>query len=56
MVKYLPKEWRLVLVDLPGHGETTFEPNAGYCATGLTAKLHEVIVTMSYIPWHYCEM
>lgn len=42
MVNHLPKEWRLILIDLPGHGETTFKPDGGYCGMGLAQKLKEV--------------
>lgn len=42
MVRYLPKEWRLILVDLPGHGESSFEEGAKYDCFGFADKIHEV--------------
>ena len=45
MVRHLPKEWRLILVDLPGHGESTFKQNENYNAFGFAEKLHEVRIT-----------
>ncbi len=40
--KYLPKEWRVVVVDLPGHGESGFTPKCDYTAQGFAEKLHNV--------------
>lgn len=42
--KYLPNDWRLVVVDLPGHGESGFKPNCDYTAVGFAEKLHSVSV------------
>ena len=42
LVRYLPKEWRLILVDLPGHGESSFEHSENYNPFGFAEKLHEV--------------
>ena len=41
-VRYLPKEWRIIILDLPGHGDTSFVQNAGYSAFGMMTKLNEV--------------
>ena len=40
--KFLPKDWRIVVLDLPGHGESSFTPDGNYSAFGLAQKLHEV--------------
>ena len=42
MAKYLPKEWHLVMLDMPGHGETSFNLNDDYSSTGLATKLNQV--------------
>lgn len=42
MSKYLPKEWRIVMLDMPGHGESSFKPNNDYSALGLAEKIHSV--------------
>ena len=42
MAKYLPKEWRIVMLDMPGHGESSFKPNDDYSALGLAEKVHSV--------------
>ena len=42
MSKYLPKEWRIVMLDMPGHGESTFKPNNDYSPLGLAEKIHSV--------------
>ncbi len=42
MSKHLPKEWHLVMVDMPGHGESGFNPNGDYSSYGLADKLNEV--------------
>ena len=42
MSRHLPKSWRLVMLDMPGHGESGFQPNGDYSAEGMTAKLDEV--------------
>lgn len=52
MSKYLPKEWRIVMLDMPGHGESSFKPNDDYSALGLAKKIHSV--RESVIPLEYC--
>lgn len=44
MVRYLPKEWRLILVDLPGHGESSIEFKEGekYDGFGFADKIDDV--------------
>ena len=42
MAKYLPKEWRIVMLDMPGHGESSFKPKDDYSALGLAEKIHSV--------------
>ena len=41
-VRYLPKEWRIVLLDLPGHGDSSFVQNGDYSPIGMATKLDEV--------------
>ena len=40
--KFLPKDWRIVVLDLPGHGESSFTSDGNYSAFGLARKLHDV--------------
>lgn len=42
MSKYLPKSWRLVMVDMPGHGDSTFLRNSDYSSNGMADKLDQV--------------
>lgn len=42
MSKYLPKEWRLIMLDLPGHGESSFKSGSNYSALGFAHKMNEV--------------
>lgn len=42
MSKYLPKSWRLVMLDMPGHGESGFQPEGDYTARGMAVKLNRV--------------
>lgn len=44
MSKYLPKDWRIIMLDMPGHGESSFKPNNDYSALGLAEKIHSVSV------------
>ncbi|KAL5456883.1 hypothetical protein EMCRGX_G034109 [Ephydatia muelleri] len=42
-IRNLPKEWWIIVLDLPGHGDTSFVQNGDYSPTGMVTKLHEVI-------------
>lgn len=42
-VRYLPKEWRIIVLDLPGHGDTSFLQKGDYSPTGMVSRLDEVI-------------
>ena len=41
-VRYLPKEWWIIILDLPGHGDTSFVQNGDYSPIGMVTKLDEV--------------
>ena len=41
-IRNLPKEWWIIVLDLPGHGDTSFVQNGDYSPTGMVTKLHEV--------------
>ena len=62
MSKYLPKEWRIVMLDMPGHGESSFKPNNDYSALGLAEKIHSVSLFVCVFAkrWHHwflcCEI
>ena len=42
VIKSLPKSWRIVALDLPGHGLSGFKENAGYNVAGMDKILHKV--------------
>ncbi|KAL5456948.1 hypothetical protein EMCRGX_G034177 [Ephydatia muelleri] len=42
-IRDLPKEWWIIVLDMPGHGDTSFVQNAGYCANGMVTKLNEFL-------------
>lgn len=42
IASYFPAEWRIIMLDLPGHGESGFLPGADYTARGMAQKLHDV--------------
>ena len=46
--KLLPKTWRLIALDLPGHGLSEFNENVDYSAPGMDKILHKVCVTYYY--------
>ena len=42
MVKFLPQHWRLILVDMPGHGRTSYKAKDDYTRKGYTEKINRV--------------
>ena len=42
LAKYLPKKWRIVVIDMPGHGESSFKTSENYSTDGMVEKIHEV--------------
>ena len=42
VAKHLPKEWRILALDLPGHGESGFKPKSDHSPEGIVRKVHEV--------------
>ena len=40
----LPKSWRVVVLDLPGHGDSGFRDDLSYSTSDLMKLLHEVHV------------
>jgi len=38
----LPKVWRIVVLDMPGHGESSFDPRLDYSPLGMAEKVHMV--------------
>lgn len=52
MSKYLPKTWRLVMVDMPGHGESSFNPGGDYSSQGMAAKLDEFVDALELTNFH----
>lgn len=46
--RFLPKSWRIVVLDMPGHGESSFAPNCNYSTLGLTQKIHDVSIQCTH--------
>ena len=42
VTRNLPKMWRIVVLDMPGHGESSFDPNFDYSPLGMAEKIHKV--------------
>jgi len=42
MAPHFPSEWRIVMVDMPGHGESSFISGDDYSSKGMARKLHDV--------------
>ena len=42
IIKALPKSWRIVAMDLPGHGDSGFRDDISYSTFDLATFLHEV--------------
>ena len=38
----LPREWRILVLDMPGHGESSFDPIQDYSPFGMAEKVHMV--------------
>ena len=38
----LPNTWRILVLDMPGHGESSFDPESGYSPKGMADKIHMV--------------
>lgn len=42
LIRYIPTSWRIVAVDLPGHGESGIGENWNCSANGISSLLFEV--------------
>ena len=42
ITQYLPKSWRLLVLDLPGHGESGFDPKLDCSPPALADNVHQV--------------
>ena len=38
----LPSTWRILVLDMPGHGESSFDPSSDYSTFGMAEKVHMV--------------
>lgn len=50
--RFLPKHWRLIAMDLPGHGESSFIPGYGYSAYDLGDRVNEFVEAMGLEDFH----
>ena len=53
MSKYLPLDWRLVMLDMPGHGESSFKSGSDYTPRGMSDKLNEVRIVATRTPFSF---
>ena len=49
VIRSLPKSWRIIAIDLPGHGKSSFDFNKKYDAEGMCALFHGVSVLILYL-------
>ena len=49
MIQSLPKEWRIVVLDMPGHGESGYDPDHDYSPHGMAEKIHTVSFFLSVV-------
>ncbi len=42
VIRSLPKTWRIVAIDLPGHGKSGFNSEQNYSTVNMGELLHEV--------------
>ena len=42
MTRHFPPNWRVILPDLPAHGDSSYIPNSDYSVHALVEILHEV--------------
>ena len=48
ILKYLPKHWRVVIPDLPGHGESSYKFKDDYSAKSCAQKINMVRLNSVY--------
>ena len=44
MLAYIPRSWRIIALDLPGHGESGFNKDLNYSSASVGEILHEVSI------------
>ena len=50
----LPREWRILVLDMPGHGESSFDPTLDYSPPGMADKVH--MVGLLHTQWNLLIM
>lgn len=52
VIRSLPKSWRIIAIDLPGHGKSSFDFNKKYNAEGMCALFHGLFQTLKLRKFH----
>jgi abhydrolase domain-containing protein 6 len=48
----LPKDWRILVLDMPGHGESSFDPKSDYSPPGMAEKIHTFVEALDLKSFH----
>lgn len=48
----LPTSWRIVVLDMPGHGESSFDPKLDYSPYGMVEKVHMFVEALDLHQFH----
>lgn len=51
LFKHLPRDWGLIAVDMPGHGESSFKPKADYTPSSVAQKINKVLPAWLLAGW-----
>jgi abhydrolase domain-containing protein 6 len=52
IIRYLPSSWKIVAIDLPGHGKSGFDNDLTYNADNLVDILHKVVISIGLDKFH----
>lgn len=44
LIRRLPRHWRIIALDLPGHGDSGFDEEDDYSTVGMNPILHQVLL------------
>ena len=49
LAHWFPKSWRIIIPDLPAHGDTTYIPGGDYSQKGIVQQIHKVRVMQHHV-------
>ena len=52
VTQYLPSSWRLLVLDMPGHGESSFDPSHNYSPIAIAKKIHMFVEALGLESFH----